>query len=320
MDPFKGACSFLKRYGYLSNTQLKKLKDFDYENPIFVRACQKYQENDLLVEQLKNQLQDQPLLPNGLFGEATWMAMRMPRCKVKDNAPSVATAVGSGGFRGCIPGYPDAHGAVCKIQSSGMPSGWRKHAKAICMIAQAEYAKVGFLWIFVDDDGKDIITGEDRSDLRVNTTLRWRRGNGWIGLATVGSGRETCTYHFPTLYLDPYYGTNFSSDQVYIHQHAALLMHELGHNLTLQHRRGGIMNPGILNWSSSPPTWQGDPHQGTLNVLYSGEEIEVPGGFEPPQPPPPDGSGVPGLYQPVGEAYEAFGYGERVLVQPIRIQ
>lgn len=57
---------------------------------------------------------------------------------------------------------------------------------------------------------------------------------------------------------------------------ADLLKHELGHNMNLQHTRGGVMNPSIINQSEFLDWQTNDPSYNTLVRYFGGEPIGPP--------------------------------------------
>jgi hypothetical protein len=82
-----------------------------------------------------------------------------------------------------------------------------------------------------------------------------------------------------TCRLDSSFGPNEATE-------ADLLCHEMGHNMNLNHTRGGIMNPSLSNkttfdgWTSSDPSWN------TLVRFFGGEPVDNPDPNPGPNPDP----------------------------------
>lgn len=75
--------------------------------------------------------------------------------------------------------------------------------------------------------------------------------------------------------LDPNYGS------AGVVQNAQLLLHEMGHNIGLEHTRGGVMAPSISRHSSFTGWKESDPSYRTIAKWYGGEPLD-------PITPPPE--------------------------------
>jgi hypothetical protein len=181
---------------------------------------------------------------------------------------------GAGNWQGChdVGGY---HCAVVQWNLSGMPSHLNNGAFAdVLKRVQKAYAGVGLLLYFVDGQGVDLITEDDRSDLRANINASFvRSSDGWIGLAIVGR-TETCTTNpIWCRYLATYRGGS-NREQV-VTQWTTLIMHELGHNCGRLHTNGGVMNPSLVN--GLPGVWgPQDPSTRWMQQQFGGTPVPIP--------------------------------------------
>lgn len=289
---------FLKEYGYLP----KSAKPKSLDDKSVVDAIALFQRTDANVAMLKEQT-GTPLLPDGKIGPATSYAMALPRCACRDIEGE--PALGSGGWANCH-GMTDGHKAIVKVNRDGMPGFLKPHFEAVLRNVQKAYAEIGLLFVFVEQDGTDILTGGMESG-RVNVDMIFTRGAGWIGLAIVGTGdNQRCSSKIWAKFHYGYQPANI------VREWTTLIKHELGHNCGLRHTSGGVMNPSIV--SGLPVSWKGDPSYGTLARWFGGDPIDVPG--DKPDPPPDDGDDWPGIGEPVGDA---FSLAEGVRVQLVRV-
>lgn len=281
-------CEFLRQYGYLaSDAEPRSFKDVTLTS-----AIAKYQRFDANVQNLK-EATGEALLPDGKIGPATAYAMAMPRCSCPDN--EVGAALGTGGWKGCH-GLNDGHKMIVRINHSRMPDFLKPYWVEIHRRKQRAWAEIGLLVIYTDEDGKDIITGE-RVTGTVNSEHSFERGSGWIGLAIVGNGsNQRCSSKIWAKFDIRYQPRDILSEWT------ILGLHEEGHNAGLEHTRGRIMNPSIVN--GLKPTWKGDPSESLLSRWFGGEPVDVPDG-EPPEPDPPDGD-TPRIGEPIGPAWELY--------------
>ena len=205
------------------------------------------------IDHLALKYHGRPARFDGQIGPATIDAMQLPRCGHPDYGPDVAMAQGPGGWPGCH-NIGNFHAATVYVHEDGMPSFLSPVFDQVWDRMQKSYMDLGLKYIRVD-----LPSG-------VNIDFSFvSRSNGWIGLAVVGQS-ESCSSSIWCRYLATYRPGSV------INEWTTLIMHELGHNAGLQHSRGGVMNPSIVNGLA--PTWAGDPSEPILNRLYGGEPIE----------------------------------------------
>lgn len=195
-----------------------------------------------------------PLRDIGEFGPATQQLMEQPRCGCCDYGDDVQPAVGKGSWKRCHD-IGEFHAATVRVDKSGMPSFLKSDFETVWERCAAAYAELGLRWIRTDDTDANI------------TFSFVSRSSGWIGLAVVGR-TQSCGSEIWCKYLAKYHPGNV------VREWTTLVMHELGHNAGLQHTRGGVMSPSIINGLAA--SWKGDPSESVLNRYYGGEPI--PGG------------------------------------------
>lgn len=296
--------NFLVQFGYLpSDHKVTSWDDID-----FTSAVAKFQRFDANATAASEHA-GRSLIADGVVGPATFYAMSLPRCGHADSAAMEEPLIGSGGWRNCH-GIEDGHKAIAQVYENTCPSHIKPHLVEIMRQTQRAYAQIGLLWIFVrkvGDQYVDMITEQRVSVSRVNVDISWERGKGWIGLAIVGTGpngNQQCTSKIWAKFDTVYNPRSLVREQV------TLWRHELGHCSSLQHSRGGVMNPSIVNGLA--PYWtEDDPSTPILKRLYGGVPIEVPGGGPGPQPPGDDlGPG-----KPFSESFEIWdGSGRRLQI------
>ncbi len=208
------------------------------------------------------------LRDKGIIGPATRELLELPRCGCPDygeevRPANVQAAIGSGSWARCH-GVGEFHAAKAFIDDRYMPSFLKPVWDEVWDKSAAAYAEIGLLWTRTEDRGE------------ANTIIEFERGRkGWIGLAIVGQN-ESCSSTIWAHFLASY------NPSETVAMWTELVLHELGHNASLQHSRGGIMNPSIMR--GLDPTWVGDPSESILRRLYGGKPVGVP---EPPTPEPP---------------------------------
>lgn len=247
---------------------------------------------------------------DGVVGPAMTALTKTPRCHVPDIAPPPGTqfafddpavhgvavvmqqdamkqATGSGNWANCH-GVGDYHSAVVRVQTGGVPSFLRPVFSDVLKRVQKAYAGIGLLFRFIDEGRDDIFTRKQWEG-PVNIEFSFvGSSSGWIGLAIVGNG-QGCASNIWCRYLATYRGG--SSQQSIAQQWTTLIKHELGHNCGLDHSRGGVMNPSIVNGLA--PEWSAnDPSTSILKRWYGGEPVPMdepkPEPPKPPTPPEPD--------------------------------
>lgn len=243
---------------------------------------------------------------DGLFGPALQAMVQDPagRCPVPDYAPpagvvfafddpyvqqvveqmqqrGIQPALGNGNWQNCHR-ISNAHCATVMVNPSGLPSFLQPVFKTVLTRVQKAYADVGLLFRFLDQQKKDLLTGEP-FDSNINIDMSFvNSSSGWIGLAIVGTG-ETCGGKIWAKFLNTYRGG--SSNEAIITQWTSLIKHELCHNCGFSHSNGGVMNPSIVN--NLPPEWSaGDPTTPKLVRAFSGVPVAIPGGGPTPTPGP----------------------------------
>lgn len=227
--------------------------DFGLDDSVLEKAIASYQ--DFMVQNLDPLVlhhHSRPFRASTGIGPATRQLMEQPRCGCPDYGPEVQPAVGTGSWKRCHD-IGDFHAATVKVHESGMPSFLKPKFDEVWARNVAAYDDLGLHWIRTEKSSANI----DFSFVS--------RSNGWIGLAIVGRG-QSCGSQIWCRYLSRYQPSNV------VREWATLVMHELGHNAGLQHTRGGVMNPGIIN--GLPASWKNDPAESILKRYYGGEPIK----------------------------------------------
>ena len=273
---------------------------------------------------------------DGDLGPAMMDIMQTERCAVPDYRPpagavfafddpqlqevceayQAAPAVSNGNWPRCH-NVGEFHCCVVRVSMKYRPS-WATDAVMVQVWknVQAAYDKLGLHIIFVDENMKDLITGEDRQGQHVDIESTWvPTSSGWIGLAilTLGLG---CSDSIWQRYLNTYSGG--SSQAAQITQNTTLWKHETGHNTGLEHSNGGVMNPSIVN--NLPIEWTpSDPSTSTLKARYGGAPYVPPGGNPTPTPTP---TPTPGTIEERLAALERQQFEDNIknAVQDVRIQ
>lgn len=275
----------LNRTGHLHFPFGKKRGPYHLENlvpvsPCVERAIASYQ--DFMAQHLEPLCTHHHLRPahaDGDIGPATRELFELPRCGCCDYGEKVQPAVGTGSWKKCHD-IGDFHAATVYINELGIPSFLEPHFDEVWDRAVTAYEALGLRFIRVDH-------------LNANIDFSFvSRSNGWIGLAVVGQG-ESCGSEIWCKYLSTYKPANV------VREWSTLVMHELGHNASLQHTRGGVMSPSIVN--GLPASWEGDPSESILKRYYGGEPISPP-----PPPPPPDDDGYGTMQLTIGGKLRKF--------------
>lgn len=203
---------------------------------------------------------------------------------LKMQSDAALPAIGSGQWQGCH-GVGDYHSAVAMWDLSGIPSFLQPHFTTVLRKVREAMARLGFLWHFIDSNGRDMLREAVQHDSdSVNTHCNFvPRSDGWIGLAILG-GREQChSQPIWARFLATFRGGQSAKE--IINQWWTLIMHELLHNLGRNHVRGGIMNPSLQNGLQM--TLIGDTSERWFRQQFGGVAVPIPGEDDP--TPPPDG-------------------------------
>ena len=225
-----------------------------------LKAVASFQEFEAeLLDKYSLKYHNRSAMIDGEIGPATLKAMEAPRCGHPDYGPNVQPATGSGSWKSCH-NIGDFHSALVRINDSGMPSFLTPIFKDVWDRVSASYADIGLAFTLTDNTPNTEVSFVSRS-------------NGWIGLAIVGQ-QESCSSQIWAKFLATYKPNNV------LNEWTTLIMHELGHNAGLQHSRGGVMNPSIVQGLA--PTWRGDPSEPVLVNYYGGVPItpDIPEGDE----------------------------------------
>lgn len=282
-----------------------------------------------------------PDMEDGSLDPAILEVMALPRCDVPDYAPPpgaeflfedpkvqevaevmqakvAAPAVGQRGNWPRCHNIGDWHCCVVKVDMAKRPS-WATDVimKRVWKNVQDAYDQVGQHIIYVGPDGKDLLTGEDRSGEHVDTRASWvGSSSGWIGLAILTLDLD-CMQEIWQQYLGTYKGGT-SEDQI-VTQQSSLWRHEHGHNSGLDHTNGGTMNPSIIN--GLPTLWlPSDPSRSKLDLHYGGQPYVPPGGGPVPGPTPEPGPTDPWQKRIVALEKAQFEDNIRNTLQDVRDQ
>lgn len=174
----------------------------------------------------------------------------MPRCGHPDfDHPELMNKVGSGSW----PEPCQKAGVTYSLDKSGMPSKFKDSFDSqILAPVIASYANVGVKLV--------PHTGSGRAHIRIAFVPLF---GSTIGLAEFNS-RNCSDSVF--CHLD----TNFSPNEA---TEADLLCHEIGHNMNLNHTRGGVMNASLSSISKFEGWIPSDPSYNTLVRFFGGEPI-----------------------------------------------
>lgn len=202
---------------------------------------------------------------DGVAGPITVMELfNVSRCGCPDygvlteDGEVVAAATGRGGWpHSCRPGMSGIHAISVSWNMSGCPSFLQPHFETVWSRVVAMYADIGLL--LIREDGN--------SSANLQASFNNLRGS-TIGLAIVPGRPPTCGMSIWCRYDPSYRPRNV------VNEWTTLIAHEIGHNQRLEHTRGGIMNPGIIN--GLPASWRNDPSFGQLADQYGGEPVDNP--------------------------------------------
>lgn len=262
---------YLKRYGYLPQVRRVDLDKVGVDSVTLKEAVRRFQ------------LMNPPDLigtDDGIVGEKTWSFLNRSRCRVPDffddpelfDDSEVQSLYNVSAGSGSWPTECHETGIKVYIDTSNAPS--FIDVDKIFANSQRAYSQVGV----------KLVRHATSAGSHIRQSWRVLAGS-TIGLAQFNS--RSCSGSVYN-YRDPGYRgserTQFNLD-----------MHELGHNHNLQHSRGGIMNPSILDvqsdWvvfdSSGKITYQ-DVSYPPLVRFFGGKPIPGPTPTPTPTPTPDD--------------------------------
>lgn len=242
----------------------ENLDNLSIHDAYVVRAIASWQ--DMMatdMDRLSLKLHGRRAYQDGIIGPATLASFEIPRCGHPDYTREDMlgiTGIGKVGT-GSWPEPCQKKGVSFSVAPAGQPAITRDNWPEILANVVATYNKVGVKLI--------PHTGSGNANIRVS----WRGLAGsTIGLAEFNS--RSCSDSV-FCYLD----TGFNANKFAIMD---LLCHEMGHNMNLNHTRGGIMNASLGSVSSFKGWTPDDPSWSTLVRYFGGEPVEP---DVPPNPP-----------------------------------
>jgi hypothetical protein len=250
----------------MTDVQEDDLKDLTLDDPVVKEAVASYQEffKDE-YEGFGKLTMQRSVQVDGVIGPATMELFSMERCGCPD-FETTAQATGSGSWpSGCHSEFPSNHAVTVSVDKRRMPRFLNDSFESIWDRVVECYADIGMALI-----RKDGAT-------RPNIEFYWTNLPGsTIGLAIVPNGPGCRSAIWCR------YDVGYNPRDTF-NQWARLIAHEIGHNMSLRHTRGGVMNPSILRGEFTSTAWRGDPSERILSRYFGGEPI---GGPAPPPPPP----------------------------------
>jgi hypothetical protein len=269
----------------------RPLQDCKLTDPDIALSIASYQDFDgVQLDVLAIKHHGRAAMHDGEVGPATMELFDLPRCCVADYGHPVAKAltaeaIGSGPWKGCH-AIGNFHSAIVMVDETNLPAWLKPLWVEVLRRVQQAYDEIGLRFVFVTEDRVNYLTGKKFEGSHQTALSFVTSSDGWIGLAIVGGSGMTCSSTPIWLRLLATY-TGGSSNEARIQQWTSLVKHELGHNCGLQHSRGGVMNPSIVN--GLPVSWSGDPSETLLERLFGGERVPAadPGPTPGPGPAPP---------------------------------
>jgi hypothetical protein len=215
--------------------------------------------NDVVVREALTSFQHMmgiDLTRLGEMGPSEQDIFEMPRCGHPDyeHPALLAAKVGTGSW----PEPCQKAGVTFSLDKSGMPSKFRDtFDEQILKPVIATYAKIGLKLV--------PYTGTGRANIRVAFVPLL---GSTIGLAEFNN-RSCGDSVF--CHLDTGFAPNEATE-------ADLLCHEMGHNMNLNHTRGGVMNPSLSSKTNFEGWIPSDPSYNTLVRFFGGEPVDNPPG------------------------------------------
>lgn len=181
---------------------------------------------------------------------ATLKLFEVPRCGHPDF--SLNTKVGNGSW----PEPCQKVGITYSVDKTNIPSKFKDvFDEQILKFVVASYGKIG----------ANLVPKQGGGQANIRISFK-SFGGSTIGMAEFNS--ESCA--------DSVFCNISSSFSPNVPTEADLLMHEIGHNMNLQHTRGGTMNPSIINRDNFTEWTPSDPSYTTLVRYFGGEPINPP--------------------------------------------
>lgn len=256
----------LWRYGHFRNpaflstfgVQESDLPKLTLSHSVVRDAVRSYQDMlGLSLDRLTMNHHRRKAIHDGEIGPATMELFELPRCAMPDYG--IGSGVQSG--NGSWPQPCQKAGVTFSVNKASMPSSLSSRIDGVIAEVVAAYASVGLKLVQVPQIGS------------ANINVKWRPLPGsTIGIAQFNN--RSCSNSVFCDLDTGYTGLMFE-----------LLCHEMGHNCNLEHTRGGIMNPSVLD--IEPHTWsKSDPSYSQLVRFFDGVPIPGPGPGPVPDPGP----------------------------------
>lgn len=227
-----------------------KLSLLTFNDEVVREALRSFQDMMVLdFERLSFKHHNRGALFEGELDPATLELFEIPRCSYPDY--SLPGKIGNGSW----PEPCQKAGVTFSFDPANMPSKYKDtFEKNILDFAIRKYAKIGLKLVRH--------TGSGQANIRIYFKSFF---GSTIGMAEFNS--ESCS--------DSVFCSISSSFSPNEPTEADLLVHELGHNMNLQHTRGGTMNPSIINQTEFLDWLPSDPSYNTLVRYFGGEPVDV---------------------------------------------
>lgn len=247
------------------NVKRADLLTIPLSHPAVKEAVRSYQDfQSEILEPFSLAIHNRSAIHDGEIGPATRALFAVERCGCPDYPTAEALAdglileaTGSGSWpANCLPDWKDTHAITIAVDDSGMASFLRPVFETeVWARVQKAYSEIGVMLVRQDDNPRANLQTSFRSSVG---------GMGAIGLAIVPNG-QTCQMSVWNRFKAGYQPRNIVNEWV------TLIMHELGHNMGLNHSRGGVMNPSIVE--GLPMSWKNDTSFSVLKRWFGGEPV-----------------------------------------------
>lgn len=265
----------VNRNGQSWNVNRADLATISLRHPAVKEAVRSYQDfQAAILEPLSLKINNRPAIHDGDIGPATAKLFEVERCDCPDyyiperEGFYVEQAMGSGSWpANCIAAWKDTHAITINVNKSGMAGFLQPVFETqVWPAVLFAYAEMGLMLVRAD--------GDTRANLQTSFQPSVG-GGGAIGLAIVPSN-QTCSLSIWNRFKAGYQPRNVVSEWI------TLIKHELGHNMGLNHSRGGVMNPSIVE--GLPVSWKTDTSASILRRWFGGEPVpNAPGGPDGPE-------------------------------------